>query len=120
MISYSEIAQISLMVFEWMCFAKYHSRDGDHACVVTDPCLSRILLLHVYCNEDDAMTYVLLDTTNTQAQTSHDASRIHGCGFLENRGISLIPRHYNSCDVCVYPPVPVYIRLATISVTKRP
>jgi len=76
------------MVTEWKCFAKNHSRDRDHACIVTDPCLSRILPLHVHCNEDYAMTYVLLDITNTQAQTSHGAARIHGCGFLENRGLT--------------------------------
>lgn len=55
------------MVSEWMCFAKNHSRNRDHACIVTDPYLSRILLLHVYRNEDDAMTNVLLDTTNLQS-----------------------------------------------------
>jgi len=116
-ICHSEIAQTSLIVTEWMCFAKNHSHDRDHACIVTDPCLSRILLLHVHCNEDDVMTYVLLDTTNTHAQTSHDVSRIHGCGFLENRGLNLIPRHYKWCDVCVQPPVPVYIIHATIAGT---
>jgi hypothetical protein len=114
-IRYSEIAQILFVVTECMCFAKNHSRDCDHACIVTDPCLSSILLLHVHYNENGAMTHVLLDTINTQAQTSHDASRIHLCGFLENWGLNLVARHYKWYDVCVHPPVPVYMRHATVS-----